>query len=313
MGSIAVLDADEVRGLLDLEDLRRALTDALVAIAAGAVSAPARIAALGSDGLLGAMPACAGGMGLAAKLVTVFPGNSRRGLPSHQAVIVAFDETTGAPLALMDGTYITAARTAMTAAIAAQTLAAPGDRPIAILGAGVQGGSHVTCFAHLFPSSEIRVASRDPGRARLLAEGNPPAVSAATFEDAVRGAGIVCCCTDAREPVIDDGWIEAGAHVGSVGSGRELPGSTIARGEVFVESTAAVQPPPAGAVELQGRDPSSVTLLGDVLAGRAAGRSGSSTVTVYKSTGHAVEDLAAAAVVLRAAGPLDSRRAVRLT
>ncbi|MGH9057037.1 MAG: ornithine cyclodeaminase family protein [Acidimicrobiales bacterium] len=313
MGSIAVIGAGEVRALLDLEDLRRALTDALIAIASGSVSAPPRIAALGGDGLLGAMPACAPGLGLAAKLVTVFPGNGQRGLPSHQAVIVAFDEATGAPLALLDGTYITAIRTGMTAAIAARALGDGGGSPIAIIGAGVQGAAHLVALRQLFPASELRIASRDPERAARLAGQDPSAAAIATLEEAVRGASIVCCCTDARGPVIDDEWIEAGVHVSSVGSGRELPPATIGRAEVFVESTVALQAPPAGAVELHGRDPSSVTLLGDVLAGRTSGRSGPSAVTVYKSTGHAAEDLAAVAVVLRARGARDNGATVNLT
>ncbi len=299
-----VVSKDDVSELLDLGELRLALTEALIALARGETSVPARVAASTSGGLLAAMPGYVPGLGLAAKLVGVFAGNAALGLPSHQAVIVVFDEDTGSVVAMMDGTEITARRTAMTAAIAAAALAKPDASVLAILGAGVQGISHLSAFADLFPLGEIRIASRDGERAANLASRHPAGRAVASFEAAVAGADIVCCCTDARAPVVEDAWISRGTHVSSVGMGRELDPSTIEGAQVFVESPTALEPPPAGAEELQGLDRSQVTEIGAVLEGRASGRASGDAVTVYKSVGDAAEDVAAAAVVLRRARAL---------
>jgi ornithine cyclodeaminase/alanine dehydrogenase-like protein (mu-crystallin family) len=123
-----------------------------------------------------------------------------------------------------------------------------------------------------------------------------------SFEEAVRGADVVCCCTDAGEPVIRFGWLSPGAHVSSVGTGFELDPETVARGSVFVEWRGAVEnPPPAGARELQGLDPAPITEVGEVLSGAHPGRRSDDEITVYKSTGHAVEDAAAASLVYQRA------------
>lgn len=299
MTPVTMLDDEQVRELLDLDELRDALSAALVSLSGGEASVPPRVAAFAPSGLLGAMPGYVPGLGLAAKLVTVFPDNHRHGRPSHQAVIVAFDEGTGAPVAVLGATFLTAIRTGMTAALAARAVARPDSAVLAILGAGAQGEAHLTAFTRLFSLGDVRVSSRNGRRAAELASRHDAARAVTTFEQAVRGADIVCCCTDARQPIIDDRWIGGGTHVSSVGSGREIEPATIDRSAVFVESRAAVQPPPVGAPELQGMQPSTVTELGEVLAGRAPGRPSVDAVTVYKSTGHAVEDVAAAAVVLR--------------
>jgi len=304
MSNVIVVSKDDVRELLDLGELRQALSVALIALARGDTSVPARVAASTNDGLLAAMPGYVPGLGLAAKLVGVFGGNARLGLPSHQAVIVVFDENTGSPVAVMDGTEVTATRTAMTAAIAAAAVARPDAGVLAILGAGVQGTSHLNAFADLFPFGEIRIASRDAARAAALAACHRAGRAVGTFEAAAVGADIVCCCTDARSPIVEDAWISPGTHVSSVGMGRELDPATIDRARVFVESHTALEPPPAGAEELQGRDPSLVTEIGAVLEGRASGRSSDDSVTVYKSVGDAAEDVAAASVVLRRARAL---------
>ena len=304
MSNVIVVSKDDVRELLDLGELRQALSVALIALARGDTSVPARVAASTSDGLLAAMPGYVPGLGLAAKLVGVFGGNASLGLPSHQAVIVVFDENTGSPVAVMDGTEVTATRTAMTAAIAAAAVARPDAGVLAILGAGVQGTSHLNVFADLFPFGEIRIASRDGERAAALAACHRAGRAVGTFEAAAVGADIVCCCTDARSPIVEDAWISPGTHVSSVGMGRELDPATIDRAQIFVESHTALEPPPAGAEELQGGDPFRVTEIGAVLEGRASGRSSDDAVTVYKSVGDAAEDVAAASVVLRRARAL---------
>ena len=304
MAEVLVLSEADVTALLDLEQLLAALADALASSSAGRASVPPRVAASAPDGILGAMPVHLPGVALGAKLVSVFPGNHQRGRPSHQALIALFDPADGTPLAVMDGTRITAARTGAAAAVAAGALARPDATVLAILGAGVQGRSHLDAFPLVRDFREIRVASRTPGRAEALAAAHPAARAVGSFQEAVAGADVVCCCTDAREPVLEAAWLAPGAHVSSVGGtfGPELDPATVRSGRIFVEWRGAVtSPPPAGAHDLQGLDPATVTEIGEVLAGTSPGRTAPDQLTVYKSTGHAVEDAAAAGLVYRRA------------
>jgi alanine dehydrogenase len=301
VGELLYLSRADVERLLDVDSMLDALGSALVMFSSGMTSVPPRAGArVGDRGILGAMPGYVPGIALEVKLVSVFPGNHGRGLPSHQGLIAIFDEDSGAPLVVMDGTYITAIRTGGTAAVAARVLARKDASVLAILGAGVQGGSHLETFPRIRDFKEIRIASRDSAKAKLLARRHSKAVVAESFEAAVRGADVVACCTDAREPVLRREWLKPGVHVSSVGGtwGPEIDAETIAAGRVFVEwRGAATSPPPAGAVELQGLDPEGVTEVGEVLAGNRPGRLSNDEITIYKSTGHAVEDAAAARLV----------------
>lgn len=312
MRDILMLDHDDVVRLLDTGPLMDALEQAFVAFSEGRASVPPRIAARTPAGWLGAMPGWVEGMGLVTKLVSVFPGNAGGPHPSHQGIIAFFDDETGTPVALLDAERITALRTAAASAVAARLLARRDARVLAVLGAGVQGRAHVEALPHVLELEEIRIVSRSRDHARalaadapdLLAAGGrePPRVTLAeSFEAAVRGADVVACCTNASEPILDDDWLGRGVHVGSVGAsfGRELPEATIRRGRLFVEwRGAATEAPPAGAAELQDVDPETVTELGEILAGRRSGRTSDEELTVYKSTGHAVEDVAAARLVV---------------
>jgi alanine dehydrogenase len=301
VGELLYLSRVEVERLLDVDAMLSALANALVIFSSGVTSVPPRVAARVPDlGLLGAMAGYVPGVALEIKLVSVFPGNHARGRPSHQGLIALFDEHDGTPLAVMDGAYITAIRTGGTAAVAANALARSDARVLAILGAGVQGGSHLETFTRLRDFEEIRVASRDQAKARSLAARHPRARVATTFEDAVRGADVVACCTDAREPVIRREWLAPGVHISSVGGtfGPEVDPETMAAAKVFVEwRGAALNAPPAGAHELQGLDANVITEVGEVLAGTREGRTSDRDITVYKSTGHAVEDAATARLV----------------
>jgi alanine dehydrogenase len=301
LGELLYLSRADVERLLDIDQMLEALARALVVFSSGVTSVPPRAGArIGDRGLLGAMPGYVPGIALEVKLVSVFPANHGRGIPSHQGLIAVFDEDTGTPLVVMDGAYITAMRTGGTAAVAARSLAREDASVLAILGAGVQGGSHLETFPRIRDFKEIRVASRDRAKAATLAARHPGATVADSFEAAVRGADVVACCTDAREPVLRREWIKPGAHVSSVGGtfGPELDQETIAAARVFVEwRGAATNPPPAGAAELQGLDPAVVTEVGEVLAGTKPGRRSDGEITLYKSTGHAVEDAATARLV----------------
>ncbi len=294
-----VLTQEDVQRLLDVDPLLEALEGAFVELSAGRASVPPRIAAFVPDrGLLGAMPGYVDGV-LAAKLVTLFPGHD----PSHQALIAVFDSETGTPVAVMDGTHITAVRTGASSAVATRALAREDARVLAVVGAGVQGRSHLDAVGRVRDFSEVRIASRNPEHARALAE-ETGATAVGSFEEAVRGADVVCACTSSAEPVLQRDWLDPGTHLCSVGSsmeGPELDRETVTAGLLVVESRVAFQPPPAGSHELQGLEPADAVELGEVLAGSHPGRTSDEQITVYKSMGHAVEDAAAAALVLERA------------
>ena len=282
-----VLSRAEVEELLDLDELTDALARAHVELSAGAASMPPRIAALAGDaGLLGAMPAYLPSAGLGCKLVSLFPGNVDR--PTQQAEIVVFDSENGSPVALMHRTYITAMRTAAAAALATRTLAREDARVLTILGTGVQSRAAQEMFPRVRDFAEIRVAGRGE------------------YEDAVRGADVVHATTHSPDPVVLDSWLEPGAHVSSVGynaPGSERDPAIVARADVIcIESRgSAFAPPPSGAPELAGLDPERTVELGEVLAGTRPGRTSAEQLTLYKSVGVAVQDLAAAELVLTAA------------
>jgi len=301
MGGLLYLSRADVESVLDIDAMLDALAQALVAFSAGRASVPPRVAVrVGERGLLGVMPGYIPDVALETKLVSIFPENDARGIPSHQGLIALFDEKDGSPVALMDGTYITAIRTGGTAAVATRVLARQDAKVLAILGAGAQGGSHLATFPRARDFEEIRIANRNHDRARELAARNPRARAVSSFEEAVRGADVVACCTDARQPILLREWLEPGTHVSAVGGtfGPELDAETVAGCTVFVEWRGAVtNAPPAGAHELQGLDPESVTELGEVIAGTKQGRRSADEITLYKSTGHAVEDAATARLV----------------
>jgi ornithine cyclodeaminase len=300
---VLVLTRADVEELLDLDALVDALAQAHRALSAREVSMPARgITFAERDGLLGTMPAYVPGSGLAVKLVTLFPHNRDR--HTHQAAIMVFDHENGTPLALMDGTSITALRTAAGSALATRLLAREDARVLAILGTGVQARSHVRALTRVRDFAVVRVAGRDRRKAEAVAE-EVGGTSAASFEEAVRGADVVAATTHSDEPVVRREWLAPGTHVNSVGlnaRGREVDEATVADALVVVESRdAALAPLPSGAPELQERGDRIHAELGELVAGRRPGRSSPEEITLYRSVGVAVQDAAAAALVLRAA------------
>jgi ornithine cyclodeaminase len=304
---VIVLSQADVRELLDLDALVEALAAAHRDLSAGEASMPPRIAAFvpEREGLLAAMVSYLPSAGLACKLVSLFPHNRDR--ETHQAVICVFDPENGTPLALMDGTFVTAARTAAGSALATRLLAREDARVLAIIGTGVQARSHARALPRVRDFSEIRVAGRDAARVEAFAQELGPAARAAgSYEEAVRGADVVAATTHATEPVVRRDWLSPGVHVNSVGvnpAGRELDAETVADSLLVVESReSALAPPPSGAPELAGIDPGHVHAeLGELVAGVKSGRTSSDQITLYKSVGVAVQDAAAAALVLAAA------------
>jgi ornithine cyclodeaminase/thiomorpholine-carboxylate dehydrogenase len=302
---IVMLSQSDVRTLLDLDALIDALADEFKALSAGAVLAPKRNeVAVPDTGIVLAMPAYRSGRDVTVKLVSVFHGNEERGLPGHHALICLFDPQTGVPVAVMDGTYITAMRTAGAAALSTRLLARDDVRVLAIIGAGVQGHAHLQMVPRVRQFAEIRIASRQFAHAEQLATKDARARAVPTVEEAVRGADVVCLCTNADTPVLRSDWVRPGAHVTSVGyrpPGGELGRDVIEQGHLFVETRLAFEPPPAGCSELLGLDPRLGTELGEGLLGQRARRQSADEITVYKAMGHACEDMAAASLVYQLA------------
>lgn len=314
-----VLSAAEVESLLDPDALRQALASAMADLSGGRASMPPRIAAYVDErgGFVAAMPAYLPAASIvAAKLVSLFPGNAGTPLPTHQAVVVVFDAATGQPVALLDGTSITTARTAAGSALATDLLARPDADVLAIVGTGVQARAHAQAVVHVRRFRELRIAGRDRGRADSLAAElrgllDVEVVVAASASDACAGADVVCLTTGAAEPLVRRDGLAAGAHVNSVGfdtAGREVDAATVADALVVVESRASVlAPPPAGSNDLRVPidegvfDPGDLVELGELVDGSARGRTSSEQLTLYKSVGAAVQDVAAAALVLAAA------------
>ena len=292
------LDEAAVARHLRMDDLIPAMEKALVDFSGGKVDQPPRssIAVDPPGGFFFWMPARAEALGL--KIVTLYPSNAARGLPTHMATIFLCDVETGASLAVMDGRLITEMRTAAVSAVATNLCAAPDARVLAILGSGVQAQSHVEALRRVRAFDEVRIWSRTPEHARRLAA-QAGATAVASAEDAVRGADVVVTATSAREPVLQGAWLKRGCHVNAVGAPRpdwrELDDAAM-RNVLFVDSRAgALQE--SGDVILSGATIHAE--IGEALAGRAAARR--DETTVFKSLGMAVEDVAAAMLVYRSA------------
>jgi ornithine cyclodeaminase len=315
-----VLSRREVERLLDLDALVEAVASAMADLSAGRASMPGRAAAEIAErsGFLAVMPAYVPAVGaLTTKLVSLFPLNEGTEIPTHQALIAAFDAADGRPAALLDGTHITAARTAAGSALSVRLLAREDASTLAILGTGVQARAHARAVVRIRAVDEIRLAGRDAERttavaAELAAELDLPVLPSRTYAEALADAGIVCACTHAVEPVVRRGWLAPGAHVTSVGynpKGREVDDATVADALVVVESRAsALAPIPAGTPDLT--EPIAAGLIGpdhvhaeigELVAGTRPGRTERDRITLYKSVGVAVQDAAAAALVLAAA------------
>ncbi|MHB8393953.1 MAG: ornithine cyclodeaminase family protein, partial [Candidatus Dormibacteria bacterium] len=292
----------EVEATLAEAPLGEAMDLALRRYSEGVASAPPRVAARSHRGWLAAMPSHVPEVALATKLISVFPENAELGRPSHQGVVALFDENDGRLLCLMDARAITAYRTAAVSALSVTLLASSGWTSLAVLGSGAQARAHLDALCWLDELRDIRVAARRLAPAEELVARDPRCRLVSTFREAIASADVVVCCTDAESPILDRSWLKSGCHVVSVGSGEELDAATVGAGSVFVEWRGAVtSPPPAGARELQGRDPARVTELGEVLINPRRGRQTEEEITVFKSTGLAVEDAAAARVVYDAA------------
>src|SRR5256886_7827539 len=214
---ILLLNETEVKRLLDPDALLDALAEGFMALSGGLVSAPKRNeVSVPNTGFLLSMLAYQQGREVTVKLVSVFHGNERLGVPGHQALVCLFDPQTGTPLSVMDGTYITALRTAGAAALSTRLLARTDTRVLAIVGAGVQGRSHLKMLPRVRQFSEIRIASLHFAHAEQLAATDTRARAIETAEEAVRGADVVCLCTNSGEAVISPYSLAPTSHIPSV-------------------------------------------------------------------------------------------------
>jgi alanine dehydrogenase len=296
------LSRKEVEELLNPQELLSALEEGFKALSAGQLNVPPRNQAIAPKGLLVGMPAYMPGQLMSVKLVTVFHENKT--VPAHQATITLFDSETGTPMAFMDGEYITAMRTAAAAILSIKHLARKDSKRLAIIGAGVLGDAHLKMIETLGGLDEIFIASKDFSKAQALTLRASNAHAVDSIHQAVSHADVVCLCTSSLEPVIQADWLKEGVHVTSVGyrpPGGELPRNLVEASHIFVESKVAFNTPPVGCSELQGLDPELGTELGEMLLKQKPGRRSENEATIYKSMGHAMEDLVAANLIYRKA------------
>ncbi len=288
-----------------MPDLIAAMQNALTAYSAGQVTQPVRsvIEVQRNQSFFGIMPAHAPLIpSLGVKLVTVFGRNAEHGLPSHLATILLMDAQTGALLTVMDGRFITEARTAAVSAVAAGLLARQETRVLAILGSGVQTRSHLEALPLVRPFDEIRCWSPNAGHLDALVAEHPRVQRARSAEDAVDGADVIALVTASPDPVIRSEWVQDGACVISVGAcrpnQREMDPALVARARLIVDSRAAALVE-SGDV-LMGLSEGLFTAshiaaeLGQVAANPSLGRQTEASVLVFKSLGLAIEDVAAA-------------------
>jgi alanine dehydrogenase len=290
------LDEEKVRSLLRMEELVPVMANALRDLSAGKVVQPLRQVLPISEhqGFFGVMPAYGGALG--AKLVTFFPNNE--GLPTHHAVIVLFRPETGEPRVTMDGRLITEMRTAAVSAVATDLLARREPGVLAILGSGVQARSHLEALRIVRRFREVRVWS--PRHAAEFAREHGVTASGSA-EEAVRGADVIVVATAATAPILKGEWLSPGAHINAVGATRpnwrELDDEVLVRAKLFVESREAAGKESGDVIAAR----SVFAELGEVIAGSKSGRESDDEITLYKSVGVAVEDIAAADLVYRRA------------
>jgi len=313
---VELLDADAVRDRLPMAAAIEAMRTAFTALGNGEVTAPPRgfheIPALGTGGMLATMPAHVGGTTdvLATKVVSIVPDNADRDLPTIHGLLVAFDGTTGQPLGAVDGTVVTAIRTAAVSGLATDLLAATDATSLAVLGTGVQGREHVAAVRAVRPITRVTLWNRTRPRAEgLAAELRADDLEVEVVETpaaAAVGAQVVCTCTAATDPILTAADLAPGAHVNAVGAFtptmRELASDLVAAAWVVVDSREGAWEEAGDlllAVEDGAIERSHVRAdLGELVTG-AVQPPDPGTTTLFKSVGHAAEDAVTAARLLR--------------
>jgi ornithine cyclodeaminase/alanine dehydrogenase-like protein (mu-crystallin family) len=310
--SVLVLSEHDVRELLDMESCIEAMSDVLSALARGELFQPLRSVARPPEGngLIGLMPAHRSGERAAWSLkeIVVIPSNPTRGLDAHQGAVLLHDGETGRLVAMLNASPVTEIRTAAVSGVATRALARRDAERVAILGAGVQARSHAAAMRAVLDDPEIRIWARNPDAAEALAA-EVGAIASPSVDAALYGAEVVCTTTSAAEPIVELRWLAEGAHVNAVGSSiptaRELDTATIAASSLFVDRRESALNEAGDYLLAAGEGtvgPEHIKAeLGEVLVGAHPGRQDESELTVFKSLGIAVEDLAAAELVVRRA------------
>jgi ornithine cyclodeaminase/alanine dehydrogenase-like protein (mu-crystallin family) len=303
---ILVLAAHDVHELLGYRECADVMRQALTDLARGQIQQPLRtvVRPRGAAGFMGLMPAYSpAGYGL--KAICVTPGNPAVGKDVHQGGVLLFAADTGEPLALVNASAVTEIRTAAVSAVATDLLARPGAAEVAIIGTGVQGRAHAYALAATSPRTGIRLAGRDPARARaaaaeLTGELGVPVTAFGSAAEAVEGADIVVTATSSSQPVLRREWLAVGTHVNAVGAclpqAREIDTATMAEAALFADSRESVVNE-AGDYLLaaqEGADNPVRAELGELLTGTAEGRANDDEITLFESLGLAAEDLVAA-------------------
>jgi len=306
---LLVLSRRELERLLTPGDVVKALEAAFRQYAEGSYRVlPRQAMAVSPNGLLLLMPSALLKSGaLGTKLVAFYGSNRERGLPTLYAAYLLLDLETGAPLALMEGGFLTGIRTAAASALAARFLARPDSRGVACLGAGVQAGFQLRCLATLFTLERVLVVGRTPARARAFAEAmtnalGVPVALAASAREAVSQADLITCATTSPTPVFDGKDLRPGSHVDAVGAfrpeTREVDTETVRRARVVVDTYTGAQaeagdlliPIQEGAISWA----HVAAELAELVTGAKSGRTSREEITLFKSVGFALEDAATA-------------------
>lgn len=320
--SLLFLNREEVEALLTMEECIEVVEAGLRVLARGGAVQPLRSAYWMPDrhGLLGVMPGMLEGLvaddqpvaGI--KILTVVPDNYLHGEESHQGLVVLFEQERGRPIAILDASAVTAIRTAAASAVATRALARKEAGDLAILGSGTQARSHLEAMAAVRGLRRVRIWSRNPESARRFAEREGESFGVkvervASVREAVEGADLICTVTAAKEPVLEGSWISPGAHINAVGActpvARELDAAAVARSRLFTDRRESALAE-AGDF-LLARSEGAVTdahllgELGELLEGKIAGRRSDDEITLFKSLGIAVEDLASGRYVYQKA------------
>ena len=308
---ILILDSEQIRELLPMRDCIELMAEALSSLARGEVFQPLRtiIRPPEARGLLGLMPAYRtgdqGAFGM--KAICVFPGNPAIGKDAHQGAVMLFSRETGEMIALMNASEITAIRTAAVSAVATRLLAREDAQTLAIIGAGVQARTHLAALDAVRSIRQARVACRNIERAQeLVREMQPrfsfPIEAVKTNEEAVRGADLIVTATSSQEPVLYKDWISPGAHVNAIGThspnSREIDSATMAAARIFVDRRESALNE-AGDYLLAAKEglinaDSILGEIGELLIGTKLGRNSVDEITLFKSLGLAIEDIASA-------------------
>jgi ornithine cyclodeaminase/alanine dehydrogenase-like protein (mu-crystallin family) len=309
MPPLLVLNYDDVTRALPMSDCIEAMADILAAHARGEVYQPLRSVAIPPDGggFIGLMPAQSPDA-YSLKSLVVIPDNPKRGLDSHQGTVTLFDGETGIPTALLSASAVTSIRTAAVSALATRLLARENASELAVLGAGVQARSHLQSLRLVRDFARVRVYARTPEHVqKLVDEVDFPVEIADSAEDAVRGADVVVTATNSREPVLEHEWLKEGAHVNAVGasmpSARELHIATVAAASLFPDNRVSLENEAGEFIQatregaIPGQDHVKAE-LGEVAAGLHPGRTAQTELTLFRSLGLGIEDLAAAQVAV---------------